>query len=85
MSARGSVQVKIISTSSSKVAVRAELEVNGVRVLVAFHHDLVRENGWEPYDQPSAAAYLPLGRGQLHVIEGGGGALLVSAEAVKTS
>jgi len=73
-----------VSTAAAGCAVRAEIEVNGVRLLVAFHTEAVMDNGWEPYDQPSPAAYLPLGRDRLHQVDGAGGVLLVSAEAVRT-
>lgn len=76
------MQVRILSSKSSKYAVQAEIEVNGVKVVVAFHSDAVREHGWQPYDQPSPAAYIPLGLDRLHQVEGGGGVLLVSKEAV---
>lgn len=79
------MQVKILSTASSPSAVRAEIEVNGVRVLVAFHTEGIIANGWEPYDQPDQAAYLPLGRDRLQAVDGAKGVLLVSAEAVRTS
>lgn len=79
------MQVKILSSATAGCAVRAEIEVNGVRILVAFHTRSVMENGWEPYDQPSPAAFLPLGRDRLHAIDGAEGVLLVSAEAVRTS
>lgn len=78
-------QVKVLSSASSKHAVRAEIEVNGVMVTIAFHTDALREYGWEPYDQPNPAAYIPLGFKRLHQVEGGGGVLLVSNEAVRTS
>ncbi len=32
----------------------------GQRVYVAYYSQAVLTNGWEPYDQPSPAAYLPL-------------------------
>src|SRR5580658_3125909 len=38
---------------------RTERHVEG-KVYVAYYSPAVVENGWEPYDQPSRAAYMPL-------------------------
>ena len=79
-------EVKVIRSHGSAGAVMAELEVDGVRIWVAFHSERVVANGWEPYDQPDPAAYVPLGNERVHRVSGAGGDLVVSRESerVKT-
>ena len=44
---------------------------------VAYHAPAVVENGWEPYDQPSSAAYLPFALSACLNVRCGGGRVLV--------
>lgn len=66
----------------AKIAVRP-LYACSVRTSTGFeftyHSSAVEENGWEPYDQPDPAAYLPRKRSELVAMpcSGGGGTLLV--------
>ena len=70
--------VKVLAITSSAAAVTLEIEVGDRKLFVSFHGPAVVANGWQPYDQPAAAAYVPKGRSVLHVVEGAGGVLLVS-------
>lgn len=78
---------KVVSSLASPRAARVEIEVDGVRLWIAFHSNEIIANGWQPYDQPEAAAYVPLGRERLHQIDCPGGILLIESEAreVRTS
>lgn len=43
----------------------------------AFHSQTIRANGWQPFDQPSSAAYLPLSFRQLDQMNAGKNGLLL--------
>lgn len=45
---------------------------------VAFYSNQLLENGWEPYDQPHPAAYMPLSFAHFERYRVAGGELLVS-------
>jgi len=47
----------------------------------AYYTPKVLENGWQPYDQPSAAAYLPLDYSELDRFETSAGAMLIERKA----
>lgn len=72
--------VKIVSSLVSRTAAKVEIEVDGRRMWIAFHTDGVIGNGWEPYDQPEPAAYLPIGRKNMLEIRAPGGVLLIEEE-----
>jgi hypothetical protein len=42
------------------------LRCASAEVEVAYHSQAVVENGWEPFDQPDPAAYLPRRNSELH-------------------
>ncbi len=70
--------VRVVAVKTSGVAVVIELEIDGRRIYVGFHGPEVVANGWQPYDQPNPAAYIPKSRSELHLFEVAGGELLVS-------
>jgi len=70
--------VKVLEVKSSTAAVTIEIDVGGQRLFVSFQGPEVVANGWQPYDQPNPAAYIPMSRSELHAMEGAGGLLLVS-------
>lgn len=75
-------QVKIIRSEANAAATFLEIEIDGERLYIAFHSSAVVENGWEPYDQPNPAAYVPLSKERMHrLATNGGGLLLVSKES----
>lgn len=69
--------MRLIEHTASAVAIKATIEIGGKRYVVAFHGPGVVANGWEPYDQPHPAAYIPTARENLLVIDGACGRILV--------
>ena len=74
-------KVKITKVAASAAALSLEIDVDGERLYVAFHNSAVASNGWEPYDQPNRAAYVPLSKDRLHELQGADGVLWISKES----
>lgn len=54
------IELSGVGESSEAARTKAHRD-EAVRLYLAYYSPAVIENGWQPYDQPSPSAYMPLG------------------------